>query len=199
MMWLKGRPSCPGSDARARVSSVGRRSSIDQLPEPIRVAVDEELAQGKLSLDQILTKLDKEFGDEAELPSRAALGRRKKRLDKIVAKHRQTNEIMKVFVKEFGAGNSQMSRGIIEMLRMSVHEVAEQISANAEPDVGALSALALAMKRLASAEEVTVKVEERLREQLLEKLDEGHAAKQGPRKLDKPTLDYARSVIRGEA
>ena len=194
----RARPWCPVCGARARKSSVARKSSIDQLPEPIRVAVDEELARGRLTLDQVLEKLEKAFGD-TELPSRSALGRRKQRLDKIVAKHRQTNEIMKVFVKQFGSGNSQMARGIIEMLRMSVHEVAEQLSADEEPNVGALSALALAMKRLASAEEVTVKVEERLREQLLEELEEGESVKQGPRKLDQATLDYARSVIRGEA
>lgn len=179
--------------------SVARKSSIDTLPEEIRVAVDEELARGRLTLDQIVQKLEAQFGESTELPSRSALGRRKQRMDKIIAKHRQTNEVMKVFVKEFGGGKSQMSRGIIEMLRMAVHEVAEQISADDEPDVAALGALSLAMRRLASAEEVTVKVEERLREQLLEQLDEGKAEKSGPRKLDKATLDYARSVIRGEA
>lgn len=150
---------------------MARKSSIETLPEPIRVAVDEELARGRLSLDQVLEKLEKEFGD-AELPSRSALGRRKQRLDKILAKHRQTNEVMQVLIKEFGTGTGQMSRGIIEMLRMAVHDVAEQLSAEDEPNVNAMSALALAMKRLASAEEVTVKVEERVRKQVLEEAAE---------------------------
>lgn len=175
--------------------SVARKSSIDQLPEPVRVAVDEALAQNRLTLDQILDRLQAEFGDAA-LPSRSALGRRKQRLDKILAKHRATNEVMQVLIKEFGTGQGQMSRGIIEMIRMAVHDVAEQLSADEAPDVKALSALSLAAKRLADAEEATVKTEARIREQLASEVDE--AVEKAPRRFDAETLAFVRKALRGE-
>ena len=156
---------------------MARKSSIERLPPKIRTAIDAELTANRLTLDEILERISKEFG-AGNMPSRSALGRRKQRLDKILAKHRQTNEIMTALVAHIGEGDaSEMSRGVIELLRVAIHDVAGDIAADEAPDAKAVGALALAMQRLAGAEEITLKVKERVRAQALaESADSAEAA-----------------------
>lgn len=161
-MWLQAARRCPAFGAPAPAPDMARKSSIERLPEAVKQAIDDHLAANRLTLDEVLDQIHAQYGEE-NTPSRSALGRRKQRMDAVLAKHRQTNAVMGALLRHVDTSDgSSVSRGVIEMMRMAAFEVAEEISAEETPDVGALSALALAMKRLAGAEDLTLKARERI-------------------------------------
>lgn len=141
---------------------MARKSSIDRLPEALRLAVHEHLEANRLTLDEVMDQLRAEFPD-AKLPSRSALGRRRQRIDDILKRQRENREVMDLLLRNFDPNdNSQNIRVVISHLQMALQETTEDMAAGEAAEPKAIAAAALALKRLAETEEVTLKVQERI-------------------------------------
>jgi len=94
-----------------------RPSTIDQLPEPIRVEIGRLRGLG-WTIDQILDHL-RELLDRA--PSRSALGRHIQGLDKLGDRMRRSRHVAEALVRELGtAPESQAARLNIELMHTAI-------------------------------------------------------------------------------
>ncbi len=94
---------------------MGRKSSIERLPKPIRDRVGALIRDNRLTLDEIVDELRVKFG---AAPSRSAIGRHKQTLDKALSKQREMTAISEVWVREFkDAPEGKMGRMVLELLR----------------------------------------------------------------------------------
>lgn len=108
----------PGASRRAEAMT--RPSSIDQLPEEIRVEIGRLRGMG-WTIDQILEHL---HGLLDRAPSRSALGRHIQGMDKIGEKLRQSRQVAEALVRELGdAPESRTARLNIELLHSSIMDL----------------------------------------------------------------------------
>lgn len=105
---------------------MGRLSSIDRLPRPIREAIG-RLRQDGATIDEILAHL----GEMEAGVSRSALGRHVRHLDKLGARLRQSRALAEGLARELGdAPGDQVARVNIELL----HSFLSDVLASAEGD-----------------------------------------------------------------
>lgn len=148
---------------------MSRKSSISQLPLPVRKAVDDALKTGKFTLDGLLKDLRQQFG-EAELPSRSALGRYAQRFEEVGKKIRESREVAQVWADRLGKEPSgDIGKLVMELLRTMAFDVTLSMT-EGESDVGAgdLGKLALAIHRLETAGRHNLEREKAMRKAALE-------------------------------
>lgn len=105
---------------------MGRKSSIERLPKPVRDRIGAMIRENRLTLDEIVDQLREEFGDA---PSRSTLHRHKQHAEAAMAKQREMEAISQVWVREIkDEPDGKMGRMIIELLRT----VAMQSALNAQ-------------------------------------------------------------------
>lgn len=113
---------------------MGRKSSIDRLPEEIREEVG-RLNQMGWTLDQILEHL-RTLLDRA--PSRSALGRHIQRVERTMARLRQTRQIGEAVARSLGdAPDSVAARVNAELLHGMIFDLLSIEPGDAEPREGA--------------------------------------------------------------
>lgn len=99
---------------------MARPSSIDQLPEEIRVEIGRLRGLG-CTIDQILDHL-RGLLDRA--PSRSALGRHIKGMDQVAERLRQSRQVAEALVRELGdAPESRTARLNIELLHTAIMDL----------------------------------------------------------------------------
>ncbi len=138
-----------------------RKSSVEKLPTALKNKVNELYKSGEFTLDEILAKLNELItidGKNASLPSRSALHRYTKKLDKIGEKLLKRREIAKALVDKIGSEpDSAVARLNIEMM----HSVLSDIQIQAESGEVVLDAeeayyLSRSLEALAKAEKISV-------------------------------------------
>lgn len=161
---------------------MGRKSSIDQLPKAVKDRIGKLLRENRLTLDQVLTELETEFGPK-NAPSRTALWRHKQRMAQVLSKVRESREIARVWVQELGEQpDGDTGRLMVELLQSLVTQYsigAAQREGEEAPQLAELKALAQTIRAAAESGRLqlaqTEKIEQRARERLLaeqkEKLD----------------------------
>ena len=118
---------------------MGRPSSIDQMPEEIRVEIGRLRGLG-WTIDQILHHL-RGLLDRA--PSRSALGRHVKGLDAIAEKMKRSRHVAEALVRELGdAPESRTARLNIELMHSAVLDVFLRAADGEEIDGRGAAALA---------------------------------------------------------
>lgn len=132
---------------------MGRKSSITRLPKAVRDAIDAELKKGRLTLDELLERLESEFGD-VKLPSRASLGRYKKNFDEISKEHREAMQMAQVWAERIGSEpEGDIGRAVVEIMRtLAFRGVQDAYEQGLSPKE--LSVLSLAMQRIEKAGEI---------------------------------------------
>lgn len=104
-----------------------RPSSIDQLPEEIRVEIGRLRSMG-WTIDQILEHL---HGLLDRAPSRSALGRHIKGMDAVSEKLRQSRQVAEALVRELGdAPESRTARLNIELLHSAIMDLFMKVADN---------------------------------------------------------------------
>lgn len=110
-----------------------RPSSIDQLPEEVRVEIGRLRGLG-WTIDQILEHL-RELLDRA--PSRSALGRHIQGLDKLGERMRRSRQVAEALVRELGtAPESQAARLNIELIHTAILDLFMHADDTAEGTAG---------------------------------------------------------------
>jgi hypothetical protein len=77
-----------------------RTSTIDQLPKPVRAKIAQLRDKGR-TIDEILAVLETLLND-AQVPSRSALGRHLKKQEQVTARIRQSRQMVEAIAKSFG-------------------------------------------------------------------------------------------------
>ena len=109
-----------------------RKSSIKQLPPPIKTEIDRLLSDGRTTIDEIVAHLQK-LGVTV---SRSAVGRYSQRFEDVSRKMREAREISTAFAKELGDfKNDEVGRQITEMLRTVIFNVLLPRVSDEEPTV----------------------------------------------------------------
>lgn len=141
---------------------MGVRSSIEQLPEPVKSAVDDAIKRGA-SIDSIVETI-RALGGEA---SRSAVGRYAKSYSQFATQQRQVRAVAQSFGREFGEEGDLQGRFMIQMLTSVITRAVMPVAAGEEIELDGkeLANLARAVKDATSAAKVDVEREARIREE----------------------------------
>ncbi|NJR43944.1 DUF3486 family protein [bacterium] len=179
---------------------MGRKSSVDVLPRAIRDKLGKLLKAGTLTLDQIVSELKADLGEEA--PSRTAVWRYKDRIDNVMKGVREKREIARVWVQELGASpESDQGRMLVEMMQSMLTDTVIAAQDGEPLDPKTARELALAIKAAAEAGGLSLKqqdlIEARARERLQREQQEKLNALQAKGKIDSDTLATIRRDLYG--
>lgn len=152
---------------------MGRRSSIDQLPEEIRTAANDAVKRGA-TIDQIVDLLR----DMGASVSRTAAGRFSQKYAALAARQREMLDIAKTYAAEFGETDTDQGRLMIQLLHTIITRAVMPIAAGdkIELDEKALANLARAVKDAMTAAKTDVDRVVKIREQAAKETREKAAA-----------------------
>ncbi|WP_073673041.1 DUF3486 family protein [Pseudomonas aeruginosa] len=159
---------------------MGRKSSINRLPEAIKSYIEGKLAEGRFTLDELISDLRARFpeqAEEGELPSRAAVHRYGQKLERRLSAIRASTEAAKIIRAQAGDKEDARSEALTAMIQSELFEsiMALQEAGDEEMDPAErVGLLATAAKNIATLtrSSVTLKkyqseAEERARKALL--------------------------------
>jgi hypothetical protein len=183
---------------------MGRKSSIDSLPKPVKDRIGKLLKENRLTLEQVLAELERDFGADTT-PSKTALWRHKQKLTDTLAKVRQSREIAQVWVAELGEKpDGDTGRLMVELLQSMVTQYSlEAIGREGDqaPKLAELKALAQTIRASAESGKLTLAqtdlIEKRAREKLLREQQDKLDALGKKGGLDAGTLAHIRSAVYG--
>ena len=136
---------------RNRPNRTGGRSSVDRLPDTLREAVDQAIADGA-TIDEITERI-REGGEDC---SRSAVGRYSKDVREMIRQQQETDRVIKAWVHELGA-RPEGGTGLflIETLRTMTLATMTALSGRDEPaSLQDLSRLSLILRRIESTEKL---------------------------------------------
>ena len=157
--------------------AMARKSSVDRLPEDIKAYIQGQLADGGMTLDELIADLQAR-GPAHDLPSRSAVGRYGQKLERRLAAIRASTEAAKIIRAQAGDEMDARSEALTAMIQSELFEsiIALQEAGDEEMDPGErVGLLASAAKNIATLtrSSVTLKkfqseAEDRARRALLE-------------------------------
>lgn len=164
---------------------MGRKSSVDRLPEEIKAYIQGCLADGSMTLDELIADLQARWPTQ-QLPSRSAVGRYGQKLERRLAAIRASTEAAKIIRAQAGDEMDARSEALTAMIQCELFEsiIALQEASDENMDPGErVGLLATAAKNIATLTRSSValkkfqaEAEERARKALIEeqraKLDE---------------------------
>lgn len=141
---------------------MARPSSIDRLPEDIRVAVQQAIRDGK-TIDEIVALIC----DLGEVASRSAVGRYTKDYREIAARQRDLSATARAFASEFGDPDDPQMKLLVQLFTslMTQHVMPLAAGEDAELDGRELHFLARSIKDIASAAKIDTDREAKIREE----------------------------------
>lgn len=148
-----------------------RKSTIKQLPADIRAELDRLLAEGRVTIDEIVVHL-KKLGASV---SRSAVGRYSQKFEDVSRKMREAREVSAAFAQELGdLKNDEVGRQLTEMLRTVIFNVLLPKVSNEEAAVkpSDLMLMAKAIKDLSSANKLSADLELKIRKEAAEQAKE---------------------------
>ena len=162
---------CQAFNARdPKPNVMSQPSSIEQIPEALRTALQKWLRNPSITQKQATERLNELLaGHGLEITiSRSAVNRYARRMDKAGAKIRESREIAKMWIAELGAQpQGQVGHLLNELVRTIAFDAAVKLGESDNPvPPKALRELATAIQRLEQATTMSVKREEVIREQV---------------------------------
>ena len=133
--------------AESKAPLASPRSSIARLPAEIRTYIETKLADGRMTLDELIADLKSQFPEQAEaLPSRSAVGRYGQKLNQRLAAIRASTEAAKIIRDQAGDREDARSEALTALIQSELFEsiMHLQEAGDMEPDerIGLLSAAA---------------------------------------------------------
>jgi hypothetical protein len=140
---------------------MGRRSSIDDLPDPVRESVDRAIARG-VKLDDIVAMVN-DMGEEV---TRSAVGRRAKNYRQMADQQRNVMAIAKAFGEDFGDSNNDAGKLLIQLVNSVAVRAMIPLASGEEPNIDGkeLHFLARTAKDLLSAAKIDADRDSKIRD-----------------------------------
>lgn len=157
---------------------MARKSSISRLPQEVKRYIEAKLAEGKLTLDELITDLRARFPHEGELPSRSAVGRYGQKLERRLAAIRASTEAAKIIQAQAGDDKDARSEALTALVQTELFDAILEMQEASEEDVDPadrVGVLSKAAKNIATLTRSSVnlkkfqaEIEEAARKKLLE-------------------------------
>lgn len=160
---------------------MGRKSTISRLPPEVKSFIEGKLAEGRLTLDELIAALHAEFPSAqqaGELPSRTAVHRYGQKLERKLSAIRASTEAAKIIQAQSGDNQDARSGALTALIQTELFEAILNLQEADDPDmdpgerVGVLSAAAKNIATLTRSsvnlKQFQAKVEEDTRKRLLE-------------------------------
>lgn len=160
---------------------MGRKSSIDRLPEDVKGHIERRIAEGRMTLDELIAELRATFPDEAaegELPSRTAVHRYGQKLERRLSAIRASTEAAKIIQAQAGDDKDARSEALTALIQTQLFEAIldmQEASGEEVDSAERVGVLSTAAKNIATLTRSSVnlkrfqaKVEEDTRRRLLE-------------------------------
>lgn len=104
---------------------MGRKSAVDRLPDDIKAYLHGQLADGRMTLDELIADLKARWPEESEageLPSRAAVGRYGQKLERRLSAIRASTEAAKIIQAQSGDREDARSGALTAMIQAELFE-----------------------------------------------------------------------------
>lgn len=104
---------------------MGRKSSIDRLSAEVKTHIERRLAEGRMTLDELIDELRTTFPEEAaegDLPSRSAVGRYGQKLSRRLAAIRASTEAAKIIQANAGDDKDARSGALTALIQTELFE-----------------------------------------------------------------------------
>ena len=160
---------------------MGRKSSISRLPPEVKSFIEGTLADGRFTLDELITALRERFPAHlqiVDLPSRSALHRYGQKLERRLSAIRASTEAAKIIQAQAGDNKDARSEALTALIQTELFEAILNLQESDDPDMDAgdrVGMLSTAAKNIATLTRSSVnlkqfqaKVEEDTRRKLLE-------------------------------
>lgn len=141
---------------------MAQKSSIDQLPAEVKLELDKLIESGRHTIDQMVEYMQDKGADV----SRSAVGRHTKKINKAVAKLRESREVASALATEMGdKGEGEMSSAMREILRSFIFDF--MVKGDKTPDPKQLSFLARSLKDIEHTAQISAKREADIRKEMI--------------------------------
>lgn len=160
---------------------MGRKSTISRLPADVKSFIEGQLAEGRVTLDELIAALHERFPSHqaaGDLPSRAAVHRYGQKLERRLSAIRASTEAAKIIRAQAGDSEDARSEALTALIQTELFEAILDLQENNDPDmdpgerVGMLSTAAKNIATLTRSsvnlKQFQAKVEEETRRKLLD-------------------------------
>lgn len=146
----------------------GRPSSIDQLPEDVKIKINAALRDRALTQKRILEAINPVLDKRGEKPiSKSALGRYAMAVEEKGAMMREAREAANALVGGLGEqSGTDLGRAVTEMVKTLAFNL---VANDGDVDVDTLNKVALISQRIERASKVSLEREEQLKSKILQK------------------------------
>lgn len=187
---------------------MGRKSSIDRLPPEVKRHIEARLADGRMTLDELIADLHQHFPSAAavgELPSRTAVHRYGQKLDRRLAAIRASTEAARMISEYAGDEKDTRSEAVLALIQTEMFDSIINLQEATEEEVDPVERMALlskAAKNMATMTRASIalkKHQAEVAERVAAKLAELEAESQSGngRRFDPETLRIVREEIYG--
>lgn len=130
---------------------MGRKSTISRLPSDVKSYIEGKLAEGRMTLDELIGDLHGHFPTQAQsgdLPSRAAVHRYGQKLERRLSAIRASTEAAKIIQAQAGDNDDARSEALTALIQTELFEAILNLQETDDPDadpadrVGMLSSAA---------------------------------------------------------
>ncbi|MEO8120071.1 MAG: DUF3486 family protein [Rhodoferax sp.] len=189
---------------------MGRKSAISRLPEEVKAYITGKLAEGRLTLDQLIADLHARYPTEqhaGDLPSRAAVHRYGQKLERRLNAIRASTEAAKIIQAQAGDNTDARSEALTALIQTELFEAILNLQENSDEDsdpadrVGMLSTAAKNIATLTRSsvnlKQFQAKVEEETRRKLLAQQEANLQDVAKAQGMDEAQVDFWRKQFLG--
>lgn len=116
--------------------AISKRSSISRLPDEVRQHIEQRLAEGGMTLDELIADLQQRFpAHQDELPSRSAVHRYGQKLERRLAAIRASTEAARIIRSHAGDREDARSEALTAMIQSELFESIMQLQEASDEDM----------------------------------------------------------------
>lgn len=135
---------------------MGRKSTISRLPSDVKSYIEGKLAEGRMTLDELIGDLRGRFTTQAQagdLPSRAAVHRYGQKLERRLSAIRASTEAAKIIQAQAGDNKDARSEALTALIQTELFEAILNLQEADDPDADPadrVGMLSMAAKNIAT-------------------------------------------------
>jgi hypothetical protein len=179
---------------------MGRKSSIQRSEPKIRAAIERLLRENRMTLDEMLAVIRREFGPTS-VPSRSALHRFKVSFEEMVSRMREIETAASVVVGELGEGVGDKAGQLLTQAITTLATSAALDAHEREVSIDDVRKLAVAARNAMEARRVSLRerqeIEKAARDRLVREQQEKLTSAEKAGRFDPETLRKIREEIYG--
>ncbi len=157
---------------------MGRKSTIDKLPDDVRTHIEKRLRENRLTLDELFADVREAFPDLSVAPSRSALGRYRMGFEEVMSTQRAMSTAASALVAELGEDFDDKSGALLAqaVTTLATRAAFDQLG-NESAEIGDVLDLARAAKAAQESRSLNLRERQTVAKLAREKLLEEQKAK----------------------